>query len=237
MALVCVINGAVTSMHSDFYNSREWEQFRKVVILERLHDDGLTYCEYCHKPILKSYDCIAHHKVALTDFNIHDVSVALNPDNIMLVHHRCHNLIHNKLGKPQQQVFIVYGSPCSGKSSYVRDNMEVGDLIVDMDSIWQSVSGCDRYTKPNQIKSVVFGVRDCLVDCIRTRRGKWSTAWIIGGYPYRAERERLARQLNARLIHIDTSIDECMNRLLNCDDGRNLDDWKKFIEDYFKNFS
>lgn len=237
MALVCVTRGAVTSMHSDFYNSREWEQFRKVVILERLHDDGLTYCEYCHKPILKSYDCIAHHKVALTDFNIHDVSVALNPDNIMLVHHKCHNLIHNKLGKPQQSVYIVYGSPLSGKSSYVSDNMEVGDLIVDMDSIWQSVSGCDRYTKPIGIKSVVFGVRDYLIDCIKTRRGKWSTAWVIGGYPYRAERERLARQLNARLIHIDTSQSECLERLINCDDGRNLDDWKKFIQDYFKNFS
>ena len=237
MALVCVINGAVTSMHSDFYNSREWEQFRKVVILERLHDDGLTYCEYCHKPILKSYDCIAHHKVALTDFNIHDVSVSLNPDNIMLVHHRCHNLIHNKLGKPQQSVYIVYGSPCSGKSTYVRDNMEIGDLIVDMDNIWQSVSGCNRYIKPNQIKPIVFGVRDYLIDCIRIRKGRWSTAWIIGGYPYRAERERLARQLNARLIHIDTTQSECLERLLNCDDGRNLDDWKKFIEDYFKNFS
>lgn len=224
-------------MHSDFYNSREWEQFRKMVILERVDPDGLTYCEYCHKPIIKSYDCIAHHKVALTDFNIKDVSISLNPDNIMLVHHRCHNLIHNKLGKPQQQVFIVYGSPCSGKSTYVRDNMQVGDLIVDMDSIWQSISGLDRYTKPNQIKPIVFGVRDYLIDCIRTRQGKWCNAWVVGGYPYMAERERLARQLNARLIHIDTPQEECLERLINCDDGRNVDNWKKFIDDYFKNFS
>ncbi len=224
-------------MHSDFYSSKQWEQFRKVIILERLHDDGLTYCEYCQKPILKPYDCIAHHKIALTDFNINDTNISLNPENIMLVHHRCHNLIHNKLGKPQQNVYIVYGSPCSGKSTYVRDNMEVGDLIVDMDNIWQSISGLDRYTKPNQIKSIVFGVRDYLIDCIRTRQGKWSTAWVIGGYPYHSERIRLSRSLNARLIHIDTPIDECMNRLINCDDGRNIDDWKKFIEDYFKNFS
>lgn len=224
-------------MHSDFYSSKQWEQFRKVVILERLHDDGLTYCEYCQKPILKPYDCIAHHKIALTDFNINDTNISLNPENIMLVHHRCHNLIHNKLGKPQQQVFVVYGSPCSGKSTYVRDNMQVGDLIVDMDNIWQSISGCDRYTKPNQIKPIVFGMRDYLIDCIRTRQGKWSNAWIIGGYPYRAERERLARQLNARLIHIDTTQAECLERLIKCDDNRNVDDWKKFIENYFKNFS
>ena len=224
-------------MRNEFYRTKAWEQFRKVVILNRLHDDGLTYCEYCNKPILKSYDCIAHHIVPLNDYNVNDVAISLNPDNIMLVHHKCHNLIHHKLGKPMQRVYIVYGSPLSGKSTYVHDNMQVGDLVVDMDTIWQSVSGCDRYVKPNEIKPIVFGVRDYLIDCIKTRQGKWSTAWVIGGYPYEAERERLARQLNARLIHIDTPIDECMSRLLNGSDGRNINGWKKFIEDYFKNFS
>lgn len=224
-------------MRNEFYRTKAWEQFRKVVILNRLHDDGLTYCEYCNKPILKSYDCIAHHIVPLNDYNVSDVAISLNPDNILLVHHKCHNLIHHKLGKPTQRVYIVYGSPLSGKSTYVHDNMQVGDLVVDMDTIWQSVSGCDRYVKPNEIKPIVFGVRDYLIDCIRTRQGKWSTAWVIGGYPYGAERERLARQLNARLIHIDTTQSECLERLINCDDGRNLDDWKNFIEEYFKNFS
>lgn len=237
MVSVCAIVGVPTSMRNDFYKSKQWEQFRKVVILKRIADDGLNYCEYCHKPILKPYDCIAHHKVALNDFNVNDVNIALNPDNIMLVHHRCHNYIHNKLGRPQQQVYIVYGSPMSGKSTYVKNSMQVGDIVVDMDSLWQSISGLDRYNKPYQIKPIVFGMRDYLIDCIRTRQGKWATAWVVGGYPYRAERERLARLLDARFIHIDTPQDECLKRLSQCDDGRNVDDWKKFIDDYFKNFS
>ncbi|MCC8068381.1 MAG: HNH endonuclease [Ruminococcus sp.] len=223
-------------MHSDFYSSKQWERFRKVIILERLHDDGLTYCEYCQKPILKPYDCIAHHKIALTDFNINDTNISLNPENIMLVHHRCHNLIHNKLGKPQQNVYIVYGSPCSGKSTYVRDNMEVGDLIVDMDNIWQCISGCDKYIKPEQLKANVFAVRNLLIDNIKLRVGNWSNAYIVGGYPLVSERERLSNQLGARLIYIDTSKEECISRLENNPQGRNITEWRKYIEDWWEKF-
>lgn len=234
--LVCVINGAVTSMHSDFYNSKEWEQFRKVVILERLHDDGLTYCEYCHKSILKSYDCIAHHKVALTDFNVHDVNISLNPDNIMLVHHRCHNRIHNKLGNKSRNVYIVYGSPCSGKSTYVRDNILNGDLVVDIDKLWQCISGMEMYVKPNQLKDNVFAVRNLLIDNIKFRVGNWNNAYVVGGYPLIGERERLASQLGARLICIDTSKEECISRLECNLAGRNISEWRKYIEDWWEKF-
>ena len=130
-----------------FYRSREWEKFRQVVINDRLNEQGLTICEHCHKPIVQPYDCILHHVIELTEENHTDVNISLNPDNIMLVHHRCHNKIHDKLGYIQRQVYIVHGSPLSGKSSYVKESMVEGDLIIDIDSIWECVSGCDRYVK------------------------------------------------------------------------------------------
>lgn len=220
----------------NFYRSKEWESLLKILKSERVDYQGFNICEYCGKPIVKAYDCIGHHRTELTEENYTDYNISLNPANIMLVHHKCHNLIHNKLSYAGRQVFIVYGSPLSGKSSWVKDNMAEGDLIIDMDNIWSCVSGCDRYVKPNRLKSVVFSVRDNLLESVRYRRGKWLNAYVIGGYPFEAERLRLADQLGARLVHIDTDKFTCLSRLAQ-DNDRDFNEWSKYIEDYWLQFS
>ena len=217
----------------NFYRSKEWVNLLQVLKSERINSEGFIICEHCGKPIVRAYDCIGHHKTELTEENYTDYNISLNPDNIALVHHKCHNLIHNKLYSGNRQVFIVYGSPLSGKSSYVTEAMSEGDLIIDMDSIWQCVSGCERYIKPNRLKSVVFSVRDNLLESVKYRRGKWVNAYIIGGYPYQAERERLIDTLGAREVFIDTPREECINRLINTDDGRDMEQWVKYIDDWW----
>lgn len=235
MVLICVFG--VWVMLTDFYKSREWVNLMQVLRLERVNSEGLLLCEHCGKPIVAKYDCIGHHVIELTEQNYMDANIALNPENIMLIHHRCHNKIHNKLGIGIKNVYLVYGSPCSGKSSFVRDNMDYGDMVIDIDSIWQCVSGCDRYNKPNRLKTCVFSMRNHMIDMVRMRHGKWLNAWIIGGYPLISERERLCKSLNAREIFIDTNKDECIQRLYDNPDGRNVDDWKKYIEEWWEIFS
>ena len=221
----------------NFYRSDNWENLLKVLKLERVNAQGNIICAHCGRPIVRAYDCIGHHVIELTEENYTDANISLNPDNIQLVHHKCHNIIHNKLYSGNRQVFIVYGSPLAGKSSWVADNMTEGDLIIDMDSIWECVSGCDRYVKPNRLKSVVFAVRDNLLESVKYRRGKWLNAYIIGGYPYQAERDRLIDQLGAREVFIDTDRDTCLNRLLACEDNRNKDEWTKYIEDWWLQYN
>lgn len=221
----------------NFYRSKEWVNLLQVLKTERVDEQGFIICEHCGRPIVRAYDCIGHHKTELTEENYTDYNISLNPDNIALVHHKCHNLIHNKLFSGNRQVFIVYGSPCSGKSSYVTEAMSEGDLIIDMDSIWQCVSGCERYIKPNRLKSVVFAVRDNLLESVRYRRGKWLNAYIIGGYPYQAERERLIDTLGAREVFIDTPREECINRLLASEDGRDIEQWVKYIDDWWLQYN
>lgn len=221
-------------MLSDFRRSREWEEFIALIRLQRVNENGDIICEHCGKPIVKAYDCIGHHIIELTEDNYQDTNISLNPDNIMLVHHRCHNKIHNKLGYTQRNVFIVYGAPLSGKSTWVHDNAEYGDLIIDMDSIWECISGCERYDKPPRLNSVAFKLRDELLNAVRMRLGKWMNAYIIGGYPLSNERERMCRSLGAREIYIECSRDECINRLESIDDGRNKESWSGYITDWFE---
>lgn len=222
---------------STFYQSAEWKRFMRVVKAERLTEDGELICEYCGKPIVRQYDCIGHHKEHLTEENVNDPFVSLNPENIQLVHHSCHNRIHQKLRCQERSVFIVYGPPLAGKSTYVTNAMNRGDLVVDMDSIWQCVSGLERYEKPPRLNAIVFGVRDMLLEAVRYRRGKWINAYVIGGYPLEGERERLIKELGAREIFIDVPKEECIDRLEAVEDNRDKKLWNQYIEEWFQRYS
>lgn len=214
---------------SEFYKSREWERLLEILKLERVDDSGQVICSYCHKPITRKYDCIGHHRIELTEQNVNDPDIALNPENISLVHFRCHNLIHRRFEGFYQQVYLVYGSPCAGKTTWVNSVANDDDLIIDIDRIWECLCNSDRYHKPNRIKSNVFGVRDALLDQVKVRKGMWRNAYIIGAYPLRTDRDRLCSLLRAREVFIAETKETCMGRAEN-------DEWKKFIENWFDDY-
>ena len=218
---------------SQFYGTKKWAKFAENIKLQRQNEEGFVVCDYCGKPILKRYDCIAHHKIELNDSNVNDASIALNPENIMLLHFGCHNKIHGKAEgmtaqKKNRGVYLVYGSPCAGKSTWVKENARPEDLIVDLDRIWEAVCLSDRNHKPDELKQNVFGIRDCLIEQIMQRKGKWKAAYIIGGYPLRSDRERLCELLNARPIFIEESKEVCLSRA--------NEQWKEYVEQWFNDF-
>lgn len=219
-----------------FRKSKKWQKFIEDLKLERTNEKGFLICAHCGKPIVKKYDCIGHHKIPLTQSNVNDFNISLNPENIDLVHHKCHNDIHERFGFQEQKVFIVYGPPLAGKTTYVRDIMATGDLVVDMDSIWQCVSGLDRYKKPNALKEIVFDVRNKLIEDIKYRRGFWHNAYVIGGYPLSSERQRLEKQLGAQSIYIEIDKQENMDRIQNISDNRKYADYEKFILDWWEKY-
>lgn len=220
-----------------FYSCKDWIKLLQVIKMERINEDGQIICWHCGKPIVNKYDCIGHHTIFLTEDNVNDTEISLNPDLIQLVHHRCHNKIHNKLGYTKKEIFLVYGSPFAGKATWVKQNAESGDLIVNIDNIWQCVSGLKKYEKPPCLNAIVFGVRDYLMDSVKVRRGRWNNAYIVGGFPLINERERLVKELGAREIYIESSREECLTRLEKCEDGRDKTEWKKYIEDWWRRYA
>lgn len=212
-----------------FYKSKEWVALVEQLKLQRVNDAGELMCEHCGKPIVKKYDCIGHHKIELTDENINDLSISLNPDNIMLIHFGCHNKIHARFEGFTQKVYLVYGAPCSGKTTWVQDVACNDDLILDIDAIWESVCKSDRYHKPNRLKSNVFGIRDCVIEQIKMRRGMWRNAYVIGTYPLKSERDRMRVLLDAEPIFIDEEKSVCLSRA-------ETEEWKKYVEDWFAEY-
>lgn len=220
-----------------FYKSGPWVDFRAAYIADRLRKDKGYICDYCGEWIEEKDSITLHHKEELTPDSYMDVTISLNPDNIMQVHAGCHNKIHKHAGSGYKRVFIVYGPPLSGKTSHVSQRSWPGDLILDMDSLYEAMSGLDRYHKPNTILNNVLGVHKLLIDNIKTRYGRWDNAWIIGGHAEKYKRERLAKDLGAELIFMDVSLEECERRLLQSDRADRADEWRDYIIKWFDNYT
>ncbi|MGG7163783.1 HNH endonuclease [Clostridium ihumii] len=224
-----------------FYKSKQWIDFRKIILAER----G-PICQQCKKIIRESRHIQLHHKEELTPTNITDVNITLNPDNIEVLCQECHNKLHGRWCKGQikkkkeRGIYIVYGPPLSGKTSYVKENMNKGDIVVDMDRLYEAVTLLPRYDKPDNLKYNVLSIRNTILDNIKTRYGGFKSAWIIGGYADKYSREQLAKELGAELIFIDVDKEECLYRLKYCNDYRQQkyeEEWIKYIEKWFSEYT
>ena len=220
---------------SQFYVSDEWRTLRALLIQERTNPaDGILYDEHSGLPLINSYDIVAHHKVPLALQNVNDFSISLNPENIMLVSQRSHNEIHARFGFcTERKVYLVHGAPCAGKNTFVNGIKGNSDIVVDLDNIWQCITGGERYHKPNALKTNAFILRDCMLDMVKTRAGKWERAFVLTGAPRKGDRERQIQALGAEPIHIDTTKEVCLERLHSNPQGRNVQEWARYIEDYF----
>lgn len=234
-----------------FYGSKEWADCKAQVLQERLKN-GVIYCEHCGKPILKSFNgqannnkgaMVFHHKIYLSLLNVNDASISINPANIQILHWACHNEIHERFGgqnvRPEKKVYLITGAPCSGKTSFVKERLQANDLVLDIDDLWQLVSGQERYIKPNSLKPIVFQLRDDYKGMIARGAGTWRNAYIIESLPSPADRNREAdkyKAFNVEIITMDTSEAECIQRLHNEPKGRNINDYEKYIKEYYARF-
>lgn len=225
-----------------FYKSREWEEFRVRLIAERTLPDGRLLDEVTGEVLLRKYDVILHHVEELTDENVDDVTIALNPDNIKIVSFKTHNRLHKRYGEGavsrkgtvQHKVYVVWGSPCCGKQEWVDSVADDGDIIVDIDRLWGAVrwNGSDD-DKPFGCKSVVFKLWRDLIDMIKVRYGSWENAYVIMGGALAADRERMEKDLNAdRLVYIEKDKESCIEEA-----RRRGGDWEQWETDWWEKYS
>jgi HK97 family phage prohead protease len=130
----------------------------------------------------------------------------------------------------KKQVFIVMGASCSGKSTYVRNNANDKDLVFDFDTIHQAISNNPSHIHIDNLKRYVFDVRDALYE--RLKKDKTTNAWIINSSPLKQVRKQLVEELDARIIYIQRSKEEC----LRVAEQERPTEWKEYIENYFERF-
>lgn len=221
---------------SAFYtDDKVWGAFKTALMFERTNECGEIICEHCGKPITMSRDCIGHHKIPLTLQNVNDASISLNPNNVQLVHFRCHNDIHNRYGVYTRHVYLVFGCPLAGRKTFVKERADIHDLVIDIDKIYECITFNPPYIKSNRLYENMRAVESALLDCVKHKRGKWVNAFIIGGkdYAYKGARERFCVEYGAEPIYIECDKDTAMARLASMQDGRDVAEWSKYIDTYF----
>lgn len=211
-----------------FYCTQEW---RDLSYNSKIAAGGK--CSRCGYIADKMSELIGHHKIELTEDNVDDPNISLNPENIEVICQQCHNKEHRRFGN-KQNVYIVYGSPLSGKTTLVKEIMRQGDIVLDMDSLWEAVTLQPEYIKPNNVRFNVFKLRDELLQQIKTRYGSWYDAYVIMSLPDKYERERLVKTLGAELIFCEATKEECLKR-------RELsgkpNQWDNYILDWFERYN
>jgi adenylate kinase family enzyme len=217
-----------------FYTSRTWRAFRELVIIE---NGGV--CNRCHKVFTDTSQLEVHHIKHLKGNDYDDYNKTLNKENVEVICHQCHNEEHGRF-ITHKEVILVYGPPLSGKSTYVKENKGYSDIVVDLDKLQEAITLMPTYQEVPAVKRNLFSVRDLLLDHIKTRYGKWKTAWIIGGYPNTFDRDRIINDLQVdAAILMETTQEECLNRLENVNDYRKQykTEWQEYISRWFSQYT
>lgn len=239
-----------------FYKSKAWQRCRNAYVAERVNIDG-GLCEACHERPGEEL----HHIKEIDIFNVRNSEITLNHNNLMWLCKECHFAEHKQRivesiekrrkkrilgpggiwfddsGNPQpQKIFIVYGAPASGKTSYVQENKHYGDLVVDLDLIKSALTMCQRRETPDNILNIAIEVRNKIYDLIKQKKVDCKAIWIIASLPKKKDRETIAKELNGELIFLRTDFNECINRAMSDTDRGNAVLQEHIIKKWFEEY-
>ena len=129
------------------------------------------------------------------------------------------------------QVKIVYGAPCSGKSTYVKKKAGNNDLIYDYDEVLKASSNRKLHlTAKHGVHKIISALRYEYIKLAKLYNVE--TLWIICLFV-----EPLKRRLkheNVQLIKMDATEEECIKRLEADDRRTDKENWKELIKSYYK---
>lgn len=107
------------------------------------------------------------------------------------------------------------GPPCSGKSTYIRENAKEGDIIIDMDRIALAITteGTENFRYPEYVREVARTARNAASRAaLKIAKYNHFGLWIIHTEP---PPNALAAYISAgaRIVEMKTTKEVCIERL------------------------
>lgn len=137
------------------------------------------------------------------------------------------------------KVSIVWGAPASGKTTYVRNHMQDGDLVVDLDLIKQSLSMQGKTETGDNFLNIALSIREHIYELIEYREViNTNHVWVIAGLPKRDDREYLFNRLQAdEIIQIKATKKECIVHADSDDERKDKRIQHKIIHKWFAQYT
>lgn len=110
------------------------------------------------------------------------------------------------------EVFVIAGPPASGKTTYVREHMRPGDLVIDLDPIKQALTYTDWYAAPDAVLPFALEARDAILRRLE-QPSEVQRAWIILMGAKQAQRDELRRRFNATVVVCEVPEVVCLQRI------------------------
>lgn len=110
-------------------------------------------------------------------------------------------------------VYLIVGSPCSGKTTYIKEHMKRGDLVCDVDYIYSAITGNAPHDAELYTHEVACELHKHLLDIIRDRQGGWKDAYVTSLANTEEKVEEMKKRVNAdEVIFMDTPFEVCIER-------------------------
>ena len=109
---------------------------------------------------------------------------------------------------------VLWGAPCSGKSTYIRERATYGDIVIDLDRIALAFmpEGSEHHDYPEHVRACARKARLAVVDeAARWGRTSTHTAWIIDSNAGSKGRARW-RAIGADVVKLDVDPATCHER-------------------------
>lgn len=131
---------------------------------------------------------------------------------------------------------IIYGAPCSGKSTYVCNSAGDNDLIYDYDRMLVACTNRTLHiSEKHALHWLILSVRKNLLDNAKTEKAV-DTFWFICSWNTDYIKQ-LFNDIDTEEIFLETTKEECYARLDKDETRPDKDEWKLIIDEWFEKYA
>lgn len=110
-------------------------------------------------------------------------------------------------------VYLIYGSPCSGKTTYIKEHIKQGDIVCDVDNLYSAISLNEPHNSEIYAEETASELYDYMLDIIRERKGHWKNAFVVTLANTDEQVQKMKERIKAdKCVFIDTPMEECLKR-------------------------
>lgn len=130
---------------------------------------------------------------------------------------------------------VVYGCPCSGKSTYVQQNAKENDIVYDYDKLLTALSVNENHSEIKQPgHGIVLKIRETILRELK-KDSDINTFYLITRWPTDYVKTML-KGFDVKYHYVETTKKDCLDRLENDERRKNKNAWKEIIETWFKEY-